>query len=278
MKNFQFESQQKSILKSSKIEDDITIISVESQSYSIDDSVALTFINNNRGGESTFDLYTITFEKGGKMGFSIVSPDERLNNVYAYTENGSISDTTYNIGLSITLERMPLVANQLLKYYYERKEENITRTYSYYNVESLIFTKWHQWDPFNRFSPDIGCLSLPPAGCSAIALSQAIAYLNLTNFSNGGYYDFAAMTAYTVPPSNSILESRAAQFVRLIGFTLNASYGCNGTGAFVADIIPTLKSYGYKYDSKKANIDYNWTASMIANYGTPLITSSPFLK
>lgn len=48
------------------------------------------------------DIYTVESEKSKQKGFSIATDDDRIeNNVFFYTENGSVRDTSFNerIGL-----------------------------------------------------------------------------------------------------------------------------------------------------------------------------------
>jgi len=280
VKNFQLNSTSSITLRSSSIEEDFKVISIDSNTYLLEEDVKITSTgsskNSNTIDDLSFKLYTIKFQKGGNIGFSIVSPDERLNFVYAYTENGALSDTTFNVGLAITIESIPEIAKQQLQSYYETRGVISTRSYSYINVGPIVNTTWNQSAPYNWYSPDLGCGTgiLPPTGCTITALSQAMAFLNLPCFSKNGYYNFITMTA-TPTPIQLLDQSMVALFMRDIGMLVNANYSCASTGAWAYNIIPALTSCGYKYDDKRlTDIDYNFTASMIVNYSTPLITTA----
>lgn len=48
------------------------------------------------------DIYTVEFEKSKQKGFSIATDDDRIeNNVFFYTENGSVRDTSFNEGIGL---------------------------------------------------------------------------------------------------------------------------------------------------------------------------------
>lgn len=43
-----------------------------------------------------------------KKGFAISVPDERINQVLAYCENGAIADTAYIEGLAMAISNLPM--------------------------------------------------------------------------------------------------------------------------------------------------------------------------
>lgn len=110
---------------------------------------ALTKSSENPG------YYVIEFTDGVKNGFSLTSADRRLSEVFAYSEKGSLSDTTYNNGLKLFC--------QLLPGYIENKIKNFN-TDSLYNsaISRLATTKsgWiddgpiHYLYMLNGFIPD----------------------------------------------------------------------------------------------------------------------------
>lgn len=61
----------------------------------------------------------------GKEGFSMVSADRRIEEVFAFSEYGSLNDTTYNEGLKMFCKGLP--------YYIEDKIKN-------FNTDSLYKT------------------------------------------------------------------------------------------------------------------------------------------
>jgi len=55
-----------------------------------------------RSTESTsVDIYSVEFTKDGQKGFSIATDDDRLNRIFAYSENGELGDTIFNDGLKM---------------------------------------------------------------------------------------------------------------------------------------------------------------------------------
>ena len=70
--------------------------------------------------------YVVEFIKDNKSGFSIVSADRRIPEVFSYSENGSFADTTFNKGLRIFrndlesyIQQKVNRYNQILRYPYK---------------------------------------------------------------------------------------------------------------------------------------------------------------
>jgi len=72
---------------------------------------------------SKLDIYTVNFERNGKRGYSIVVPDKRINKVYAYVEDGNLSDTTYILGLNAFISYIPAHSLKDLKEYYNEEPQ-----------------------------------------------------------------------------------------------------------------------------------------------------------
>lgn len=182
-----FKSKQDSQTKSITFDEDIKILDIKSNTYTIDES-NITKLKSASGVTDSinpvFELYTISFEKEGKRGFSIVAPDERLSSVYAYTENGSILDTTFNIGLAITLQNIPEAAKAHLNYYYlPSKKLTKASDQVYLDIDPLVKTAWGQGDPYNLDCPPGDGCSHTLAGCGSIALAQVLAAQNIKSAS-----------------------------------------------------------------------------------------------
>lgn len=269
-----FGAEQTSSTKSQAL-DDIKIISVETASYMVDDSDLnnkATKLNSSEEVRSSFDLYTISFEKSGKKGFSIVSPDKGLSTLYAYTENGNISDTTFNIGLAITLENIPEIAKEQFKEYYSDSALlKSTKAAEYINIEPLVKTEWGQSVPYNKACPPGNGCTFTLAGCTTIALAQVIAAKRITAASKNGYFDFSQMTVTRRPSID--YQQKTAEFIRYIGDLVKAKYGCTATGANPEDIRSTLDAWRVSYAYYEGNIDVDKTANNMWTYNAPLITS-----
>ena len=142
--------------------------------------------------EAIKDIYIVNYEDSA--GFAIVSADNRLPDVLAYSDKGTLSEN----------EKLPQGVQMLLaglpEYARERIEEvnaviaNADGIYDsmpdkdgYYRLNQrymwgkrdemtkgpLVNTKWGQGKPFNDYMPrDETFGTLAPAGCVAVALGQ----------------------------------------------------------------------------------------------------------
>ena len=155
---------------------DINIKSIKSETYQIElpqqDVRAKSSISNS----DTIDIYTIVFEKDGKTGFSILSPDERVGRMYAYTEDGSISDTISNKGLALHLNGIKEICEADLAIYYTNcVNSKITRAQGTMYPNFMYF-EWAQTEPFNALCPKV-CGSKPAlAGRFTVAAAEIIMY------------------------------------------------------------------------------------------------------
>lgn len=76
-------------------------------------NIRLTHIalkKNPKTGKEMY--YEVTFESEKGTGFSILSADERVDELLCYSETGSISDTTFNQSLKFCLELLDLYVEQ----------------------------------------------------------------------------------------------------------------------------------------------------------------------
>ncbi|WP_080904799.1 C10 family peptidase [Parabacteroides sp. Marseille-P3160] len=214
----------------------------------------------------SFTLYTVYFKQNKKKGFSIVSSDERLNQVYAYTEDGNLSDTVYNKALAGILYNIPLICQEQLIKYDETSTKQITKSTSsnfYINVGPNIITQWHQGYPFNIYTPAGNGCSHCPAGCTAIALAQAIAALNAPASRLNGRFDFEALTNASFPSAD--YYNMAGDLAKYIGDLVGMNYSCDGSGAWAHDICNTFDTWRISYIFRNGNIDYGELLNTTAN-------------
>ncbi len=169
--------------------DEFTVETITKKTYSFDMDKNIVTKSTSQyikdvPDNATIDLYTVIFTKGDKKGFSIASADEKVERVYAYTESGQLSDTTYNFGLSLTLSAIPSIIEQDLNKYYggvtkQRADSLREEMYGTVNIGPLLGTEWNQTFPYNRYCPG-GCewteayQGLCPAGCVAITMAQVM--------------------------------------------------------------------------------------------------------
>ncbi|MDR1624276.1 MAG: C10 family peptidase [Tannerellaceae bacterium] len=224
-------------------------------------------------------LKTVTFSQNGKQGFSIASDDERLNMIYAFTESGSLADTVYNVGLSIALDRINEACRRGLIDYYKNEDMPKTKaTISHLVVNNLIPTAWNQTAPYNLNAPAITCTELgklyagrAAAGCTAIAVAQAVAYLCPPTLSSTYNLPFLRQTTFVDGATTGTGVSNVASFVRYIGDCVGSSYGCS-TGARIRNIRDEFATWGISYHfDEDENVNLGRTAKYL-NHGLPTIT------
>lgn len=242
----------------SSSEDKITLETITKKTYSFnpDKDVATRstsqYQKKNIPDTAMVDLYTVTFSKSGKKGFSIASTDERVKRVYAYTESGQLSDTTYNWGLSVTLAGIPSVIEEDLNLYYSGEMGTMANRLGLedVNISPLISSEWNQDYPYNKFCPD-GCPYNKNtrghcyAGCVAIATAQVI-----LKFTSG----------FGVPrilePDDEMVDG-FANTIYMTGINVRMNYGCEESGAYVSNVSPYMNFLGFstRYANEATNFN-----------------------
>lgn len=151
------------------------------------------------GREPLESIYVVNY--ADEEGFAILSTDPRMQDVLAYSDRGSISDTMSNPGMRLFLERIPDYAMRALAVngdifdtipswggggggdfppiYTLEKDTTSFGPWSGTCIGPLIPVKWGQGWPFNNETP-ICSTSVTgnhmPAGCVATAMMQILAY------------------------------------------------------------------------------------------------------
>jgi hypothetical protein len=243
-----------------KSELNIQNITTKTYTFEIDEKIAASsrFLMSSKDSKKKNTLevsvYTVEFEKNGREGFSIATDDERIKRVYAYTESGKLSDTIYNIGLRAVLNDIKLVCEQDLMQYYE-EDEIVTKgfLFSHLVIPPITGLQWGQDAPFNQLAPSCSnvyesYVGRAPAGCTPVAISQAVAYLcpptlgyNINGLRNIGGYTRGTTSAPWV--------SNMAIFLRYIGICVDLVYGCNGSGAWSKEIRNEFTTWGIDEDN-----------------------------
>lgn len=214
-------------------------------------------------------LYYITnFVDGG---FVIISADNRLHPILAYSESNAfdINPDDFPEGLVNWLDYTKNKVKKIRKSNATQKpeikhswDELLGRTAPlpgdddgdgevdpcediHYHVEPLLTTLWYQNDGFNDLAPDYGCDGGEQAlaGCVAVAMAQVMRFYEYPN-----NYNWADMPNFEG-------TSETAQLMRDIGDAVNMNWGCTGSGASPTEIASSLKEdFGYS----NANFsDYN---------------------
>ena len=131
--------------------------------------------------EENVEVYTFKFELNDQEGFAIVSPDERINQVLAYCEKGSLADTAYIAGLARVIENLPYACAEILADYYDKTSNSRSVLESQQvTVNNFITTRWGQDRTYATYCPLLNCggvMRHARVGHVAVAGGQAIHYL-----------------------------------------------------------------------------------------------------
>ena len=183
--------------------------------------------------QDSIKLFTFDYFNNGNKGFAIASGDQRLSSVYAIVENGNITDTTFNWGLKFIINNFSSVIKEELKQIQTNSISPQSSTLSLSNPIYLIKTTWGQRHSYNKTCQVTGNSCIPPAGCTAVALAQVIAYFDKPSSRFQGVFNHSAMTA--VPSATNLtpnLQDMVAKFVHYCGVKSNMNYQCNASGAW----------------------------------------------
>lgn len=263
---------------------------------------SISLKKNKKNGKSLY--YEVIFENDKGTGFSLLSADERVEKLLCYSENGSISDTSFNKSLKYCLELVDLYveeqtqkelnieslassANQKIKAankgkiitkvlpLFDPDDPNSPWSYDRTNVKNEVSERikqvhagWHQESPFNDLLP-----LLPPnytqrayAGCIMVAVSQIMAY-HQKPYSN---YITAAMWPTMIDNKNTSVELK--RLMLDLFNTMNTGYDATGTSSNISKARDFLNNNGYTAGSaQNYTFDRAWSA---LNYGPTMISGT----
>lgn len=263
---------------------------------------ALSLKKNKKNGKNLY--YEVIFENDKGTGFSLLSADERVDKLLCYSENGSISDTSFNKSLKYCLELVDLYveeqtqneldieglaasANQKKQAtnrgkiitkalpLFDPDDPNSPWSYDRTDVKNEVTERikqvhagWHQGSPFNDLLP-----LLPPnytqrayTGCAMVAVSQIMAY-HQKPYSN---YITAAMWPTMI--NNRYTSVELKRLMLDLFNTMNIGYDENGTNSTISKARDFLNNNGYTAGSTQDyTFDRAWNA---LNYGPTMISGT----
>ncbi len=291
--------------------EDIIVESVSKTTFTFNikqNQLRSTSSEKDTTNKTSLDLYTVTFRHGEEKGYSIATGDERIERIYAYVESGQLSDTTYNIGLAMTLSAIPdIVEENIIEYYNSQQADVIyplggipisefCKTLYTWNPtmqgnpawepDMYMTTEWNQNAPYNlnmslepescgnHFSYEGRC----PAGCVAIAGAQAIAFLGdkyspIGTSSQGKYHNLVKLRSMkTVSVDDTLYSKKVAIFVDSVGKGCYMKYGCESS-AYLTNLYQYLKNnWGFDLTFGKDRIDWK-KVFLCRTKGYPTIVS-----
>lgn len=248
------------------------------QRNSIKSDLAHTLTSDN----GTSCLYVFNIEEGG---FVIVSAEDRVKPILAYSTKGSFNANDAADGILYYLdsykEEIEYVRNNNIKTTNDIKSEwelvsasgRIKESRSSRSVEPLLETTWNQGAYYNDQCPEDpeGPNGHVYSGCVASAMAQVIKYWNHPvigtgshSYTPGGwgypsyptqtanfgetYYNFELMPMYLDSLSTEEEIFYIAQLQHHCGVAVDMMYSSNGSGAYSFDVPYALEHY-FEYNS-----------------------------
>lgn len=265
-----------SSVKTKSSESEMKILSVTKEMHPITLSDSLQQICRTRSAtmevKDSAALYTFTFEKNNEKGFAIVSGDEKVPEVYAYVEQGSLSDTLEIVGFRHCVRYVAETFHNDIVNAYTAVPVN-TRSYVDNTVSGVKLTglSWGQLFPYNRNVP-LACSSVHGgkawAGCVPTALAMAVAY---SEPMLGSYTDLLP----TLNKMSRIFDTQEpyaqqiADIYSHIGMLCKVQYGCGGSSATAENASIVLSHYWMIHQLENGIVE-NWVKNCL-NDGHPII-------
>ncbi len=227
--------------------------------------------------EAIKDIYIVNYEND--MGFSIISADNRLPDVLAYSDAGNLTENAdLPGGLKMFLAALPDYARQEAGSidalmvddtpfdsvpdkdgYYRMNPRYIWGPILHFTHAPVLKTKWGQDRPFNDEAPVINGVRTK-AGCVPVAIAQITSYYgkperayDYNYIEQGIYYNLNWPILANCVTGNDVINAYMnkplAVYLRWIGGLCNANYGTAETTAADNSIHDVLNTFGYKYRS-----------------------------
>ena len=198
-------------------------------------------------------LYIVEFEEG--QGSAVLAADTRLDPVIAVldtdvlTSEDFASDDMDDISAymaSMIGEYAQTTSSEPPFTWIPAPDDEYDTTY-YYNIATILKTKWDQDAPFNDKVVEVYGEGVP-AGCWPIALAQFIyhmSYNSIVSFDNHIYNMSTLRSLEFGRMHNAIAEQTVASFVYSIGQAINASYNTAGTSSNIWYATLFMNEMGY---------------------------------
>ena len=117
-------------------------------------------------------------------GFVIVSGDERMTPVLAYSKSGTFSPDSLPDNLRAWLQLYATEYEQTVE-----SQESRVKSQGFVGstegVEPFLHTTWGQYDPYNRLCPEYKAGSRSATGCGATAMAQCMYYYRYPDCAHG---------------------------------------------------------------------------------------------
>lgn len=236
----------------------INIVSVDTKYYTTDanDSIVET-VPTRAENDNTFDVSTVTLRVGDNYGYALLSTHPKINSIFFYTENGTLSDTAFIAPVKRIVEIAPRLAYQELI----TEKSNTRVTEEEIIVHQLVRYQWHQKAPFNRFSKACSCKKCAeigghmPIGCIPVAVAQTIATIGVFPGTFYGNKDIPfsqlGSTSFNMRESEKM---HVGHFLHEIALGCQVKFGCSASSSNLKAAWHYLKDLGYSCDYVEGSI------------------------
>ena len=210
-------------------------------------------------------MYAVSL--GNEQGFVIVSGDDRMRPILAYSDNGDFNEATMPDNMRAWLQGYAQEMRWLDEHNYQPQQTTNRAIAVKQRIEPLMVTTWNQGDPYNLLCPMDGS-NRSVTGCVATAMAQVVYYnaiksgmpkslicdipayttdtkkLNVPAVTIADYpMDWDLMLpSYTNTATNE-QKTAVAQLMRACGQSVEMDYTSDGSGAVTAYVADAMKTY-----------------------------------
>lgn len=247
----------------SRSNSDFKVLSVDTKYYKIDSDTVVEILQT-RSTDSIFDISTVRIKANDKEGFAVLSSDERLNKIFFYTDNGTISDTVNIPPLKEYIDLIPSFAADEITGTVSSTETRGTTTQNI-DISPIVRFEWGQDEPYNKLAPACGCKKCQesgghrPIGCVATATAQTLATIDRFKPTHYGCRDinFATLPATTnlMKKASESKKLQVAHFFYEVALGCQIKFGCGSSSSHVKAAYHYLTDIGFTCKYVKGPID-----------------------
>lgn len=235
------------------------ITSISRQSYQAVGDTVLKIERLGRANvDSAFDIATVKFRVRGQDGYAVMSDSPKGNQMYFFTDNGSIADTAYIEPLKEIVDKAPFFEVKHWEFSHNGGG-GLSLGDSGSSSQDLLLGpivrfNWGQGYPFNMFATACSCGLCSkdyynghrPIGCVATATAQAIAAMGKFEGTFYGTKDikFSELPSYGWAMTGS-QQKVVGHFLHEIALCCQIKFECGGSGSTIKAAYQYLKDLGY---------------------------------
>ena len=215
-------------------------------------------------------LYVVNYNGGGG---AIISGDERLPEVLAYSEDGEMTLEKNGSGLDVFIDNLPAFVSYKIDEFeahydsllqvaeektgistmavpLQRIEHELTDWQVMYKKEPMVNVFWYQYDGYNEKFPPVGSGEeyLPHAyvGCVPIAIAHIMSYHKYPSVIDNYTIDWTSITSSpTINGLSNIYQEQLQNLLYKIKINCRPHYTYEGTGVSMGNGLYFLISNGY---------------------------------